>query len=82
MLAAEQGHEGILVMLLKEDDIDINLGDICGRNALMLAAEQGHKGIVAMLLKEDDIDINLGDRYGAGDLMLAAEQIVRLEQVR
>ena len=49
MWAAEQGNEGILAMLLKED-IDINLRDKDGHNALMLAAELGHVDVVTQLL--------------------------------
>ncbi|KAH6904245.1 hypothetical protein BKA70DRAFT_1297567 [Coprinopsis sp. MPI-PUGE-AT-0042] len=50
MLAAQDGHEGIVMLLLARTEIQVNLTDHTGRSALRLATDRGHDAVVALLL--------------------------------
>jgi len=83
-VAVGRGHEAVVELLLKREDINPNIADsIDGRAPLWLAAEDGHEGIVKLLLGRDDINPNTKDTYyGRTPLMRAAgtghEAIVKL----
>jgi ankyrin repeat protein len=62
--AAENGHEGVVKLLLADDDVDVNSKDDYGSwTPLSRAAENGHDEVVKLLLVEDDVDINSKDYY-------------------
>ncbi|KAH6903790.1 hypothetical protein BKA70DRAFT_1299705 [Coprinopsis sp. MPI-PUGE-AT-0042] len=50
MLAAQDGHEGIVMLLLVRTEIQVNLTDHTGRSALRLATDRGHDAVVDLLL--------------------------------
>jgi ankyrin repeat protein len=50
--AAENGHEGIVKLLLATDKVDIDAKDGLGQTPLLYAAENGHEGIVKLLLEK------------------------------
>ena len=69
MIAAELGNEKALSLLLKNDQIHVNLqnsGD--GKSALIFAAEQGRHIAVKILLHSHQIDPNVLDFYGESAL--------------
>ena len=47
--AAEQGHEGIVRLLLGRNDVDPNSSCKSGRTPLTLATENGHDRVVELL---------------------------------
>ncbi|KAM0805007.1 hypothetical protein BDR22DRAFT_885096 [Usnea florida] len=63
MLAANEGHEQAVRVLIHRQDVDVNA--LCPRytpaNALGWAARNGHVATVELLLERDDIDVNLID---------------------
>ena len=81
-LAAEYGHESIVQMLIKRDDVDINAKDNHERTPLSLAAMDGHEAVVRLLIERGDVDINSKDNTGRIPLSWAAmrghEAVVRL----
>ena len=49
-LAAGNGHEAVVRLLVERDDVDVNSKDSdLERTALSLAAENGHKAVVKLL---------------------------------
>ena len=54
--AAENGHEGVVRMLLGQDDIEPDEQDEDGETPLLLAARNGHSGVVGMLLGRNDVN--------------------------
>ena len=59
--AAENGHEGVVKVLLGRDDIDPDKSDEDDRTPLLLAACGGQDGVVKILLGRDDVDLNKVD---------------------
>ena len=80
--AAREGHEAVVRLLVKKDNIDINAKDNEGRTPLILAAYNGHEAVVRLLIERDDIDINVKDDEGVTPFIWAAcnghEAVVRL----
>jgi ankyrin repeat protein len=80
-LAAENGHEAIVKLLLERPDIEVNSKD-GDRTPLSLAAENRHEAIVKLLLERPDIEVNSKDPYGRTPLLYAVrnghEAIVKL----
>jgi ankyrin repeat protein len=76
-LAAENGHEGVVKLLLDTGkvDIDIESKDSNSRSPLSYAAENGHEGVIKLLLDTGkvDIDIESKDSFGRSPLSYAAE---------
>ncbi len=70
MLAAQNGHEQVALVLL-EAKADPNQAESDGLTALMLAAENGHEQ-VALVLLEAKADPNQAKPDGLTALMLAA----------
>jgi len=70
--AAEKGYKEIVILLLKQSDIDVNIKDSQGFTALMCAAEQGHNDIIELLLEHPNINVNIQNNRGATALMQAA----------
>ena len=79
--AAERGHEAVVRLLVKRDDVDINAKDNEGITPLIFAAVSGHKGVVQPLIERDDIEVNAKDGTGKTALIWAAgygyEAVVR-----
>ena len=48
--AAENGHGGIVKLLLEYQEVDVNLKEEYGSTALAGAARNGHEAIVKLLL--------------------------------
>lgn len=71
--AAENGHKGVVELLLAKTGIDINSTDIYLRTPLSYAAENGHETVVKLLLTKDKVIINSKDWHNRTPLSLAAE---------
>ena len=78
MLAAEQGHEGIVEKLLDKcgDKSHVTASKSSGGTALMYAPRNGHEGIVEKLLDKcgDESHVTVANSSGRTALMYAAEQ--------
>ena len=74
--AAENGHEGIVKLLLAQKDVIPNIPDTeYGRMPLAWAAGNGHEGIVKLLLTQKDIKPDTPDtEHGRTPLFLATER--------
>jgi len=60
--AAENGHEGIVKLLLRRKDINPDTADtVYGRMPLLWAAKNGHEGIVRLLLERKDVNPDIPD---------------------
>ncbi|KAK3986791.1 ankyrin repeat domain-containing protein 17 [Cladorrhinum sp. PSN332] len=73
-LAANEGHEAIVKLLLGTGKVDIDAKDEQGRTTLSLAAERGREAIVKLLLGTNKIDVDPKDEYGRTPLSLAADE--------
>ena len=82
--AAENGHEGIVALLLERKDVNPDIRDwLYGQTLLLLAVRNGHEGIVKLLLGQKDVNLDTRDtEYGRTPLFWAAvkgrEGIVKL----
>lgn len=81
-IAASEGHEVIVKLLLNRNDIDANHKDSWGDTPLSLATTRGHKAVIEMLIDWKDTNINLEIRDGDTPLSVAArnghDEIVRI----
>ena len=82
-LAAENGHEGIVKLLLGRGDVNPAIPDTSyGRTPLSWAAVGGHEGIVRLLLGRKDVNPDRSNGYDGTLLVWAAknghEGIVKL----
>jgi ankyrin repeat protein len=73
MLAAHDGHEGVVKLLLSHPEIQVNMVEEDGWVALMLAAENGHEKIVEHLLAHPGIHVEMANAHGSTALLLAAQ---------
>ncbi|KAA8649917.1 hypothetical protein EYZ11_009027 [Aspergillus tanneri] len=71
-LAAQHGHIEIVRLLLAQDGVDPNSGDMYDRGPLSLAAWYGHEQIVQVLLRVQGINAHARDAHGLTPLALAA----------
>ena len=71
--AALNGHEGVVKILLKRDDVNPDKPGESGQTPLCRAAENGHEGVVEILLERADVNPDKPDRLGRAPLSLAAE---------
>jgi len=82
--AVKNGHEGVVKILLKCEDVHPNAQDTKhGRTPLVWAVKQGHEGVVRLLLQRRDVDPNTADiEHGLTPLHWAAnnghEGVVKL----
>ena len=81
--ASQNGHDGVVKLLLEQKDVNPDTPSKSGQTPLSLAAENGHEGIVELLLERKDVNPDAPDRgYGGTPLLWAAgkghEGIVRL----
>lgn len=63
-VAAQNGRETILPLLLEKEPALLNERDSKGRTALISATQYGHAGFVELLLAYPRIEINLKDGKG------------------
>ncbi|KFY31446.1 hypothetical protein V493_01097 [Pseudogymnoascus sp. VKM F-4281 (FW-2241)] len=73
-LAAERGHEAVVTLLVKRDDVIADSKNRDGRTPLSLAAERGHRAVVELLVKRDDVVADSRDNYGQTPLLFAADR--------
>jgi ankyrin repeat protein len=82
ILAAGNGHEGVVHLLLKTGRVDPDAKNDAGRTALGRAAQQGNLNIVKLLLETRKVDPNWRDEGGRTPLFYAAKdgnvEVVRL----
>jgi len=73
--AAENGHEGIVKLLLEQKNVNPDTPDLwSGQTALLRAAGNGHEGIVKLLLERRDVKPDTPDTInGQTPLSWAAE---------
>ena len=64
LLAAWNGHKGVVKMLLGRDHVSPKKPDEDGQTPLVLAACNGHEGAVKLLLGRDDVSPNDPDQRG------------------
>ena len=61
---------------------DLNLGDFCGRTALILAAQEGHEDVVNILLGQKEVNPNKENNFGLTPLTYATlgghEDVVKI----
>ena len=80
--AAYNGHEGVVKLLLGQEDVDPNRPDKYDQTPLWCAAAQGHEGVVKLLLGRKDVDPNRSDEGDKTPLWCAAanghEGVVKL----
>ena len=72
LLAAEQGHEGVVEIILRREECNPNKGDTFGRTPLSYAAGKGHAGVVKILLEREEVNPNKPDNDGKTPLSHAA----------
>ena len=60
---AQNGHVGVVKILLERNDINPSIPDKYDRMPLSLATQDGHGGVVWILLGRSNFDPNTADRY-------------------
>ena len=70
--AAQNGHESVVEILLKQGDTDPDKACRFNQTPLFLAAWGGHVGIVKILLERDGVNLNRVEKYGRTPLHIAA----------
>ena len=73
LLAASEGHEGVVQLLLGRKDVKAHAVDGYGCTPLLCASSRGHSGVVKLLLEHEDVNINRADKNGQTPLLSAAE---------
>jgi len=80
--AASQGHEAVVRLLTRRDDVEADAKDEFGQTPLSLAAERGHEAVVRLLVERDDVEADSKDKGDWTPLCWAASEgqdaIVRL----
>ena len=71
--AARNGHEGVVKILLGQEEVNPDKPDNHGRTPLSRAAEGGHEGVVKILLRREEVNPDKPDNEGRTPLSLAAE---------
>ena len=82
ILAAQEGHQGAVSLLLARDGINPEKPDSNGGTPLWWASRNGHEGVVRLLLARDDVNPDKPDNNGGTPLWWASrnghEGVVRL----
>ena len=71
--AAENGHEGVVKLLLETGKVDPDSRDEVGQTPLSWAARRGHEGVVKLLLETGRVDLDSRDNNSQTPLSRAAE---------
>jgi len=70
-LAAQNGHETVVRLLLEREDVEVNSReDKGGVTPLSWAACNGHEAAVRLLLERDDIDVNCRESGGRDTVVM------------
>src|ERR1700722_2206801 len=80
-IAAQNGHEAVVKLLLTRDDIDADSKHVHGQTPLSWAVENGREAVVKLLLARDDVDADSKDSDDRTPLSWAArghEAVVKL----
>jgi len=81
-LAARNGCEAVLKLLLAHFDVDINSRDLSGNTALSFAAENGYEAVIKLLLAQPNVEADSKNKKGWTSLSLTAwrghEGVVKL----
>jgi ankyrin repeat protein len=72
-LAAKNGHEAVVKMLLETGKVDVNSKDIRGQTPLSGAAKNGYLAVVKILLDTGKVDVDSEDDISRTPLSWAAE---------
>jgi ankyrin repeat protein len=72
--AAEAGHEAVVKLLVKWNDVKVDSKDILGQTPLSRAAVGGQEAVVKLLVERDDVEADSKDRRGRTPLSWAAEE--------
>lgn len=81
MLAAKEGHRGVVKTLIWNGAADINYKNYYGNTALMIASEYGNKEVVKLLIKVE-ADVNEKNCSGWSPLMMVSASNGCLETAR
>jgi len=73
LLAAGEGHEGVVRLLLARKDVKPDTADAYGRTPLLCASGIWHDEIVKLLVEREDVNIHRADKNGQTVLLSAAE---------
>lgn len=68
------GHEAVVELLMKRDNVDVNSKDKYKRTSLSWAAIMGYEVVVKSLMKQDEVDVNSKDEHKRTPLSWAAEK--------
>ena len=72
--AARGGHEGVVKILLEQNDVNPNRADTqFSQTPLMWATRNGHEGVMRILLERNDVNPDTADQWGQTPLLWAAE---------
>ena len=63
MVAADDGHEGVVWLLLQRDDVNLNSQNSRSLTPLMIAAEEGHNAVVKLLLGGKHVNPSICTAY-------------------
>jgi ankyrin repeat protein len=63
-VAAENGHEAVVQLLLETGKVDVESKNNCGLTPLWAAAENGHEAVVQLLLKTGKVNVESKHDYG------------------
>lgn len=78
-MAASNGNEGIVKLLLATERVNVNSQDYSSRyTPLSEAARNGHVAVVKLLLATDGVDLHLGDLPLGCAAQNGHEEIVKL----
>jgi ankyrin repeat protein len=72
-LAAQEGHEPVVKLLIDTEKVNINSKDMFGQTLLWKAAGQGHEAVVKLLIGMKNIDIESKSKSGQTILSRASE---------
>ena len=72
LIASYRGHNRIVTLLLKRDDIEVNKPcRLSGFTPLNVATKRGHVSVVKLLLNHEDIQVNKTDHNGENAMLVA-----------
>ena len=72
MIAPCQGHDSVVELLLRREDVNPNMLGKDGVTPLSLAAYHWYDRVVELLLAREDLSPDMPDIYGVTPLSLAA----------
>jgi ankyrin repeat protein len=75
LLAARNGHNAVVELLLQIDGVDAGVQDVDGRTPLSWAARKGHRKVIEILLNSGRVDVNVQDTNRWTPLYYAASTV-------